>query len=287
VPDTFRGEFVNVAVIAGSEETGEWLVRRVDNSRHPQRLAPTTPIAPVWSYLDGVEALIDRLDAGSGPSEGADLNRAWLESEHRRLGNVVQLTTPRLIVAESIETAVDSMFDQFVVDPEPRSRKTRTAAVSALRTAFGETSLVSGGYVYERVRAVVGKQQAPVDFAVANGRLAQLAHGWSFETQDTPATVQTIKAWCWTLRDLRDHGGKILVRAGAAERPSYSVPNDVPIEIAYVPPQTDDGRRSLDEALEVFQHLDVHAVPTDQAHLIAENAVRTLHDGEVDHGSER
>jgi hypothetical protein len=27
VPDTFRGEFVNVAVIAGYEETGEWLVR--------------------------------------------------------------------------------------------------------------------------------------------------------------------------------------------------------------------------------------------------------------------
>ena len=216
VPDTFRGEFVNVAVIAGSEETGEWLVRRVDNARHPRRLDPTTPITPVWAYLDGVEAVIDGLGNDLSGTEPGELNRDWLEAEHRRLGNIVQLTAPRATVADTAEAAADSIFEQFVVDPEPRSRKTRTAAVTALRNAFGETSLISEGHVFERVRAVIGKQQTSVDFAVANGHLAQLAHGWSFETQDTAVTVQTIKAWCWTLRDLRERGGRVKVQSGSA-----------------------------------------------------------------------
>ena len=116
VPDTFRGEFVNVAVIAGSEETGEWLVRRVGNTRHPQRLDPTTPITPVWAYLDGVVAVIDSLGDDAGTSEFGELNRDWLEAEHQRLGNIVQLTSPRAMVADSVEAAAASMFEQFVVD---------------------------------------------------------------------------------------------------------------------------------------------------------------------------
>ncbi len=125
VPDTFRGEFVNVAVIAGSESTGEWMVRRVDNVQHARRLGGNVPITPVWNYLDNIESLIDQSTENQLAVDPNEMNRNWLLREHRRLRNLVQITPPTAVVADSIEDAISMMFDAFVVDPEKRSRKTR------------------------------------------------------------------------------------------------------------------------------------------------------------------
>lgn len=273
VPDAFRGEFVNVAIIAGSETTGEWLVRRVDNVQHARRLGGSAPITPVWSYLDSVESLIDQSTEDQLAADPTELSRAWLGREHRRLRNLVQITPPVAVVADTVEEATNSMFEAFVVDPEKRSRKTRRAAVSALRTAFDEVAITAQDHLFERVKAHVGRQQSTIDFAVANGHLAQLAHGWSFQTQDPTATVQQIKAWSWTMRDLREHGGIIRTSRTAHE---YHVNADVPIKVVYVSPDNDEARRSLDEALEVFAHLDVTAVTTEEAHTVAEEALTSL-----------
>jgi hypothetical protein len=275
VPDTFRGEFVNVAIIAGSESTGEWMVRRVDNIQHARRLAGNAPITPVWSYLDNVENLIDQLTEDQLRDAPAELSRAWLQQEHRRLRNLVQVTPPTAVVADSIEDATNMMFEVFVVDPEKRSRKTRRAAVTALRAAFEQVDINTQDHLFEKVRALVGRQQTTIDFAVANGHLAQLAQGWSFQTQDPTATVQQIKAWSWTMRDLREHGG--MVRTSGLTPREYRVDSDVSIKVVYVRPDNDDARRSLDEALEVFDNLNVAAVTTDEAHLVAEDAVAALH----------
>ena len=273
VPDSFRGEFVNVAVIAGSEDTGEWMVRRVDNVQHARRLGGRAPIAPVWSYLDNVETLIDQLSEDQLDATPTELSRSWLQEEHRRLRNLVQLTPPTAVVADNVEDATNMMFEAFVVDPEKRSRKTRRAAITALRAAFEQVDITAQDHLFEKVKALVGHQQTTIDFAVANGNLAQLAQGWSFQTQDPTATVQQIKAWSWTMRDLREHGG--IVRTSGL-RHEYRVHSDVAIKVVYVPPDNDEARRSLDEALEVFRNLDVAAVTTDEAHLVAEDAAAAL-----------
>ncbi|GAA3625249.1 hypothetical protein GCM10022223_48020 [Kineosporia mesophila] len=276
VPDAFRGEFVNVAIIAGSEATGEWIVRRVDNVQHARRIGGSVPITPVWSYLDGVENLIDQLGEDQLTEESLELNREWLRRESTRLRNLVQVTTPSAVLADSLEDAVNHMFEVFVVDPEKRTRKTRRAAVSALRSAFEATLSEPRDHLFERVSALVGRQQSTIDFAVANGSLAQLAHGWSFQTQDPASTVQQIKAWSWTMRDLREHGG--VVRTPGDNR-EYAVSSDVPIRVVYVAPDTDEARRSLDEALEVFSNLEVTAVTTDEAYLVARDARDALETG--------
>jgi hypothetical protein len=134
----------------------------------------------------------------------------------------------------------------------------KLASLSALRNAFADAELPQQVLHDRGVRAVVGRQQVAIDFAVANGTLVQLAHGWSFQSNEPTITVQQIKAWSWTLRDVRDGDGTVQVR-DRGELRSYDVPADLAIDVVYVPPETDEGRRSLDEALEVFDHLNVTA----------------------------
>ena len=274
VPDSFRGEFVNVAVIVGSEDSGEWEIRMADNPQHARRLDNGKGIEAVWAYLDSVQELINTSseDEVDQYPHDARPGRAWLETEHVRLRNLVQITPPTAIAADSVNAALEKLFDIFVVDAERVSRRTRAAAVTALRNAFTSSSLQSLGVVHERVHAQVGKQKANIDFAVANGHLVQLSHGWSFQTRDPSNTVQQIKAWSWTLRDLRDYGGTIHVRDGR----SYNIDGDFDMKVVYVSPETDDGRNSLDEALEVFKHLNVKAVTTTNVAEVVNDAVKGL-----------
>jgi hypothetical protein len=274
VPDTFRGEFVNIAVIVGSESSGEWEIRMAGNPSHARRLDNGKGLEAVWAYINSTEDLIER-SAADGPESSINpiqLNRAWLEDECRRLRNLVQITPPSAVMAESASDAIEKLFDVFVVDSEKLSRRTRVAAVTAIREAYDLASPQLTGLVHEKVKAVIGKQQTTIDFAVANGHLVQLAHAWSFQTREPANTVQQIKAWSWTMRDLREYGGTVHIR----NRHSYKIERDVDVDIVYVGPETDDGRRCLDEALEVFAHLHVKAVDTNNVSTVVDDALQAL-----------
>ena len=60
VPDPARGEYVNVAAILGSEETGEWDVRQVENLRRAGYNAGFTPLATAVRRY--VAEFLDRAD---------------------------------------------------------------------------------------------------------------------------------------------------------------------------------------------------------------------------------
>ena len=242
VPDSFRGEFVNIAAIVGNAETYEWQVRRVTNSTRARSLGSTTSLSAVWRYLDDLENIIAELsdDTAEADLSIPPLDRAWLQAEHRRLRNLVQLTDPSAIIADDVDEAVRKVFDTFIVDPDRQRRNTRMRAVSELRDAY--LLNLDRYLIHERAQGQIGRQRVDIDFAIGNGSLAQLAHAWSFRVQNAQATVDKIKAWSWTIRDLRDNGGVISV-PGRSE--PYRLTEDVPVEVVYDEPQTDHGRRAL------------------------------------------
>lgn len=286
VPDSFRGEFINVAVIAGSAESGEWAIRWVQNPQRARRLDGGARLDAVFAYLYGIDALLERKAEEQlelDPDSGDQLDSTWLHREHERLRNLVQLTAPAPVIAENVDQAIAKIFDVFVVDPERRTRRTKAAAISALRNAFADAKLPQHVLHDKGVRAIVGRQQVPIDFAVANGDLVQLAHGWSFQSNEPTITVQQIKAWSWTLRDVRDGDGTVTVRDRGKLR-SYDVPANLAIDVVYVPPETDEGHRSLDEALEVFQRLNVTALSVLEARQVGEQARQLLERSELTGG---
>lgn len=195
-----------------------------------------------------------------------------MRDEAERLHNVVQLSAPQAVVADDVDEAVEKVFSTFVVDPGPQRRNTRSQAIATLREAYLR-ALPSREFVHEKVVGRIGRQRLEIDFAVANGHLAQLSHAWSFRAQNTQATVEKIKAWSWTLRDIREGGGTISV--SRREEP-YILSGDVPVEVIYDAPTTDQGKRSLDESLEVFGNLEVHAIEAERVALVASDALRSL-----------
>ena len=120
VPDPVRGEFVNVGAIVGSEESSEWGVRQVDNPLRARHLDERGTLPAVFAFIDSVGREIDAYEeiierGGTGGSDFA-LSEEWLTSLHRGHTNIVQLSEPLPVLAESLDEAVETIvFAQLIV----------------------------------------------------------------------------------------------------------------------------------------------------------------------------
>jgi hypothetical protein len=118
VPDPGRGEFVNVGAIAGSEDASEWRLRQIGNPVRARRMDDRGSLEAVWAFLDRVGHDMDAYDRSQETlfESEVELSEAWLEQlfvEHR---NVVQLSPPAPLVADSAEEALERVFDQLILE---------------------------------------------------------------------------------------------------------------------------------------------------------------------------
>ena len=271
VPDPARGEFVNVGALAGSEESSEWDIRRIGNPRRARALGSPEALGAVWSFIDQVGAVLDRyqeslhelFDAEVSPSED------WLDGLHRDYRNIVQLSPPTPMVAETVEEALDKVFDLLIVDPDQRrhSFRKKNEVLAALRRAYKKES-IKGEVLRERVMLDTPHHRERFDFAVANGSALQLAHSWSFQVLDQDSLSESVKSWGWTVRDVQASGGLITVDGGE----NLEVDRDVDIEVAYIPPAEGQDSPALREASNVFDELGIEPVPVEQARHVARRA---------------
>jgi len=122
VPDPARGEFVNVGAIVGSEESSEWQVRQIENPKRARAIDENASLDAVWSFIDRVGVDIDNFEAAAQSLFGPDveLTEDWLWRLHADHQNIVQLSAPVPMVAESADEALESVFDLMVLDPAVR-----------------------------------------------------------------------------------------------------------------------------------------------------------------------
>jgi Protein of unknown function (DUF3037) len=243
VPDPIRGEFVNVGAIAGSDDSSEWEVRQVDNPARARRLDERRTLPAVWSFIDHLGRLVDaHEEAIEKPKVGVEalLSEGWLQDLYASHRNIVQLSPPAPIVAETAAEALDEVFAQLIVDPEPHrgGENTKHPALAAVRRAYREAGLAKNRQLYERVVVHAGDHRERLDFAVANGRVVQLTQTWSFRVVDQDALAESVRAWGWTIRAVKDGGGTISI----GER-ELEVPSDVDLEVVVIPPPRGRGRR--------------------------------------------
>jgi hypothetical protein len=276
VPDPARGEFVNVGAVVGSDESSEWEVRQVENPVRARALDDRSALDAVWAFIDSVGNQIDEFEQGSaslfGPS--IELSEDWLERLYRDHQNIVQLSAPTPMVADSADEALERIFDLLVLDPAQRKYRFRKkhAALAALRAAYSTHAIQKGRDLRERVVLETPHHRERFDFAVTNGRALQLTHTWSFQVPDQDALSEQIKAWGWTVGDARSNGGQIAAPDGSI----FSVETDIDIEVVFVPPASGQEAPALAEAQNVFASLDVTAVALDDADAVADRADRLL-----------
>lgn len=279
VPDPVRGEFVNIGMIVGSEETDEWQLRLVDNMKRARALDGQGILSSVWRYVTELETRLDlfeeAVEASEEPSER--ISEKWLEKLWEDFGNVVQLSRPAPLDTDSIIAAFDLLFPQFIIDPESRryNFQKKNVATAALRRAYREYGLQKGANLFETPTVSGRHHRERFDFAVANGNAVQLTHTFSFQLPDKEKLAEDIKAWAFTVEDIRTSGGNAVKDARQVQ-----VPADVPIAIAYVPPSDQSGAIALDEAMRAFERVRAEAFPIDQVKRIssvAHDLLRSKH----------
>lgn len=275
VPDPARGEFLNVGAVVGSEESSDWGVRQIENTARARAFGEHHALSAVWSFMDQVGEHIDQYEASFGSlfEPEKDLTEEWLQRLHRDHRHVVQLSPPAPMVAETADEALDQIFELMILDrskPRVRFRK-KSEALAALRRAYSRHSLERDRDFFERVVLTANHHQQKFDFVVRNGSALQLTHSLSFQIPNQGALSDQIKSWGWTVRSTRESGGTVAVLNEELE-----VQRDVAVEVVYIPPTEGQDTPVMVEARDVFERLDVKAVPLDQARSVARRASNLL-----------
>lgn len=275
VPDPARGEFVNVGTVVGSEDAGEWRLRLIDNLKRARALDDRGVLPSLWSFADEIGRCIDHAEASleSAVAEPVELTERWLEGLWQGYRNVVQLSRPAPLVAEDLEHAVSMVFDGLVVDPEHRRFPfaSKQPVLAAARQAYLGGGIRKGIHIAER-KVVKGKHHRQrFDFLVMNGQAVQLTQTWSFQRPDQQQLAEDVKAWAWSVQELREGGGVV----DLATETMVRVPPDVEILAVYMPPLSSSAG-VLDEAMSAFEDISVEPVTINDVGQIGRRAKELL-----------
>lgn len=272
VPDPARGEFVNIGAVAGDDEAGDWEVRLIGNFKRAKAIDDRGLLAAAAGFAAQLEehvAAVDQLpDTGSVEPLSTDLLRRWSEE----MQNVVQFSAPAPIVAETVESALDSIFDQLILDPArpsfPFEKKHR--AQKRTREAY-QAHEVPTQAVKEHARVLSGVFDGVFDFAVHNGRTVQLVQCWSFQLPNQDELAEQVKAWSWVVHELRKDGGELTIEAGSIE-----IPRDLEIYAVSIEPTEGTDAPAFIEAREAFTENKVTEIRPESADLIGARAAELL-----------
>ena len=279
VPDAARGEAVNIGIVAGSDESREWDLRTVENLKRARSIDDEHVLPGVVGHLAAVSAKLEAFtdqDKYLMPPKGVeDISEGWLSRLSADSANVVQFTPPRPIVADSVDDAIEDLWDELIIDPAFKRYKfqKKHRAVSAVASAFRERRILAEN-LWSKSRVNTQQYAASMDFVVHNGRVSQLTNCWSFQLPDKEALAEELKAWAWTVRDLRVAGGS----ATSPEGQRLEIDPQVPIAVVFVPPVSDDDSRVFEQAEAAFADDDVRvrAVPFTEASTIADEAAERI-----------
>jgi hypothetical protein len=265
VPNPAAGEFVNFATIVGSDATGEWALRPLDNDARARRFASTDVMTAAYSFMadlndrfDLQQLLIEEDDSVVDlPSPPEPLTESWLHALHSDYRHVIQASEPAPVLAETVEDALDLVVSRMLVEPARRRRGylTRQQLFSSLTKAYFMAGVELDGDLVRRPVLTANGTHAfhhPVDFVVANGQAVQLSQTWSFQLASQDLLSRDIKAWGWTMRELRDAGGVAQTR-----KRQIQVPSDVPIEVVIAQPRDATQSAAYEEAIGVFEELSI------------------------------
>jgi hypothetical protein len=276
-PDPSTGEFVNIGAIAGSPVTGDWSMRQVGDESRVRRIADTTALEVAHSFLARVGRQIDEnVDLMEDVGQSG-LDEPWFQRLYRDHQDVVQLTSPTPILAEDAEQALETLFDRVVIDPSSRHGEhsiSRHRVLGDLRDAYHRAG-ISSHHVRPKAQVYVGGHvHTPVDFAIGQDRVVQLAQGWSFQRDDVEDLSLQVKAWGYVIEELRCGENARVVDADDRQA---SIPSDVDLEVAFAQPRTREQAEAFEEASEVFSHLGGHLSELNEVDSVAERAAERLH----------
>lgn len=256
VPSPTRGEFVNLGVIVGSDATDEWTMELVGKKSRAAKLDDAGILPLVSTELERLQLRFPGDDEETSYGSGPEINEIWLAEMASQSRNVVQYTPPQPILAADAATAMEKLWNTFIVDHVRQKRE--SLSKHQIRTRYLKSlqqfQLTSDQFK-PKAKLSTGHSTTSIDVAVYNGVAKRLTQCWSFQVNDTESVLNEVKAWGWTMRDLRRSGGEIRTSTRRIE-----VPKQVELSVVYAPMADTKPDEFTEEAIEVFSDVDVHAI---------------------------
>lgn len=269
VPDPAKGEFVNIGAIAGDDATGDWELRLVSNLKRAKALDQLGVLAQATAFAAEMQDHIAALEELAPTIER--ISAEFLKRCSSDMQNIVQLTSPAPVAADSADQALEIIFEQLVFDESPKTFKfeKKHRALGAARKAYKEHCVVKA--VRERAPVKSGVFDGTFDFAVHNGRAVQLAQCWSFQLPNQADLAEQVKSWSWVVHELRKCGGSVRVDGADVE-----IPKNLDIYSVVIPPRTDQLSPAYEEAEVAFEEVGVQRVSPEQADELGARAADAL-----------
>jgi hypothetical protein len=279
VPDPARGEFVNLGILAGDDDAADWELRLLQNYKRAKAIDAFDVLKVALAFVDDLEAHLAALENLPDTAAVEPITLGLVKQFSLEMRNVVQLTAPAPVVAESARQALEILSEQLLVDPLARrfGFEKKNRAYAATRRAYLQRRIPEDSFA-ERTSLTAGPQGAydsVFDFAVFNGQAVQLAHCWSFQLPNQTELADQVKSWAWVVKEIRNGGGTIRV----GERDVH-VPGGVDLEIAAISVPPIDGQEdthAYEEARAAFAETSVRELSTDDADDLAQRAAELLH----------
>jgi len=269
VPDTARGEFVNLGAIAGDSEVVDWELRLISNMKRARAIDSEGHLPAAMSFLAELQERLPVEDDDETSFALEDLNLLAAS-----MNNVIQLTRPEPIVATDAEEALDFLWRDLVLDPEGNAShrfKNTRSAIGATNRAYRDEKLPSEA-IKRTVELTAGRFADRFDFAVHNGQAIQLVKCFSFQRPNQAELVKDMKSWGWLMHELRDQGGTVMPRTGG----SLDAQSDLSVGSVYVPPAAGGSADAFEQAKAIFAEVKVEARPYTDARPIAKIAQERL-----------
>jgi hypothetical protein len=145
----------------------------------------------------------------------------------------------------------------LIIDPEKVSRSfvSKATLLALLRRAY-KARLDDPGIIREKPEVYVGSHlRTNLDFAVGGESAVQITQAWSFQKASVEDVSTEVKSWGYALRRLRDGDeARVISREGDV----LQVEPDVEIDVLLAAPATQRQTDVYDEAMEVFDGLEVN-----------------------------
>lgn len=284
VPNPMSGERVNMAVIVGNDETGEWSMETVPLPTRAKHITKDSGFADkAHREIERLEERLEKYMVGESDFPGPHSpSSEWLRYLHDEKRNSITFTAPTTTLATSVEDAVEDLYSDYIVEPPRRDvgGPNVASARKSVRDAYRAEGLEAHEDYNEHVFVHFTDESEDFgrtfDFGVMNGRTQQLVQAWNFSKKDQEELITDVDAWAWWISQIRQENTVAIFDGHEAE-----LPTDVDFNVVGIPPSDDRPSHAWEKAQMLAEQLRVRFVPRGQAERIAQAAKQRLQNGQV------
>src|SRR5690606_17481412 len=109
VPSPVRGEFVNLGLLLGSDQTGEWLIEVVSSKTRAAKLDENNLLPIVATDLQRLQSTVEAYTDPDMFDPQVEISESWLSDLARNSRNQLQFTRPNVVVAAHINEAFEKL----------------------------------------------------------------------------------------------------------------------------------------------------------------------------------